>query len=359
MMRSIIVISLLLATASLGSGVVLWARAARAQDVAIASARHVQVETALPSRQTLVDTIVALGDVSPAQVVGVSFPRAGQLTALHVVVGDHVTRGTTLARLTLDPLARQAYLQARNTLALSQRELDRLRQLLSLQLATQAQVDAAGKAVLDATSTLKALDEQGGAALASDLKAPFDGVVTAVPAAEGDRIGAGATVMQLSRTDQLRVQIGLEPSDAWRVHPGTSVKVQALIGPGGKADAVDGTVSGLQDMVDARTQLLNAVVQLPRSVVAHWVPGMKVKAELDVGRHDGIVVPRAAVLSDAKGTYVYQVEGGVARRMDVVQTFESRDGLVEIRGLKNLALPVVTAGNYELKDGMAVEEAVR
>ena len=56
-------------------------------------------------------------------------------------------------------------------------------------------------------------------------------MVTTVSALQGDRVQAGAPVLQLGRADLLRVLIGIEPADGPRVHVGTPVTLWPVVGP--------------------------------------------------------------------------------------------------------------------------------
>ena len=323
-----------------------------------AAAPVATIKSELPRVQSVAETLAAVGDVNAGQASGLSFPRAGQVTALSVVVGDKFAKGAALASLAPDPAVKQAYQAAVDAVGLAQREWDRQKQLLASHLATQSQADAAEKALRDAQGALKALDEQGGGRGTSQLVAPFDGVVTAVSAMQGDRIQAGAPVLQVGRADVLRVLIGIEPSDRARVHVGTRVTVWPVVGPAVESRPIDLALTEVQDVVDPKTQLVNAVATLARSVASPFAPGMKARAQLQVGAISAVAVPRNAVLTDEKGDYVFQVAAGKAHRVAVTKKLDN--GTLEaIDGLQDMKLPVVTEGNYELEDGMAVKDAVK
>ena len=313
------------------------------------------VRSILPRTQSVAETLDVLGDVGSGQANGLSFARAGQVTQLSVVVGDPVRKDQVLATLVPDPVVRQAWQQAVDAAALAQRERDRQQQLLASHLATQSQLDAANKALADAQGVMNALDEQGGGRGTSELRAPFDGVVTTVSALQGDRVQAGATVLQVGRADLLRVTLGIEPGDRPRVRAGMPVTLRAVGAPATQAPIV-ARVAEVQDGVDAKTQLVGVVVALPRAAAPLLVPGMKAQARVQVGALQAVAVPRNAVLTDEQGDYVFQVDAGKARRVKVTRLLD--DGtLAAISGLSNLALPVVVEGNYELVDGMAVKDA--
>lgn len=322
---------------------------------AVPAAPVAQVTTELAQERVFRDTLEAFGEVVPGPLVALSFARAGQITHLGALPGDRVSRGTVLVTMALDPTALEAYTQATNTAALARREADRQRQLLALQLATRSAVDAADKAARDAASTVTALDAQGGGAASAALSAPFDGVIVSVAATQGDRVAAGAPILQLVRADDLRVQIGIDPAQRRRVAAGATAVLAPIAGIDDAAP-IEAVVSQVQDMTDPKTQLVNAIVNLPRSSAGQLVPGMKVRATLQAGDRSALAVPRNAVLSDAIGDYVYQVSAGKARRIGVTKLFES-NGYTAVSGLTDLQLPVVTVGNYELQDGMAVAAA--
>ena len=333
-----------------------WKKHGVADAPADAAAPVATVKSELPKVQSVAEVVDAVGDVSAGQTSGLSFQRAGQVTSLGVVAGDKFVKGAVLATLTPDPAVRQAYQAAVDAVGLARREGDRQKQLLSSHLATQSQADAAEKVYRDAQGVLKALDEQGGGSGSSQLTAPFDGVVSTVAVVQGDRVQAGAPILQVGRADLLRVLIGIEPSDRGRVRVGTRVTLWPVVGSSTESRPIEVSLSEVQDAVDPKTQLINVVVMLPRAVMPQLAPGMKARARLQVGAISAVAVPRNAVLTDEKGDYVFQIATGKAHRVPVVKKVDNGT-LVAIDGIKDMKLPVVTEGNYELEDGMAIKDA--
>jgi RND family efflux transporter MFP subunit len=346
-----------------------------AQDVVASIASVAAVRTRVPV------SVTAWGDVAPAQSESMSLPRAGQLVALPVVVGQRMRKGAVLARVAGDPASETAYLNAQSAWKLAQGESQRVQALFKLQLATVSQVEAARKTEQDAQAALDALRKTGAGAGESAVTAPFDGVVTALNAALGDRLAANAPILQLGRVDTLRVNLGIEPARRAAVHVGDPVSLTALPSQpagdsatgatgatGAAASAVSavspppasavGSVASLQDLVDPKTQLVNAVVQVPAASAGALVLGMRVQAGISTGSVDGWLVPRLAVLNDSQGDYVYQVRDGAAHRVGVQPRAEVH-GQVAVDGAIDAALPVVSLGNYELKEGMKVREGAR
>lgn len=338
------------------------AAAAPAQDVVATIASVVPVRTRVPL------TVTAWGDVAPAQSESMSLPRAGQLVALPVVVGQRVRKGAVVARVAPDPASETGYATAQNAWRLAQGESQRTQALFKLQLATVSQVEAARKSEQDAQAALDALRKTGAGAGEAAVAAPFDGVVTALNAALGDRLAANAPILQLGRVDTLRVNLGIEPARRAAVHLGDVVSLTALPSQGSSSGnsngnatlpaAVQGHVSSLQDLVDAKTQLVNAVVQVPAASAGALLLGMRVQAGISTGSVDGWLVPRLAVLNDSQGDYVFQVRDGTAHRVGVQPRAEVH-GQVAVDGAIDAALPVVSLGNYELQEGMMVREGAK
>lgn len=319
------------------------------------------VKTQPLQKRILPTQLTAYGEVTTGKVEGVSFPRAGQVSQLLVTQGQQVKRGTPLATLASDPSAQLAYNQAVNAVHYAQGELKRQQELFALQLATQSQVDNARKALRDAEATLAAQEKLGGNVASATVRAPFDGVVTALSVAQGDRLQPGATILQLGHTDSLRVQLGIEPDDSRRIRAGMPVTLAPVQNDQQRLEA---TITQMHDLIDPKTQMVNALIVLPVQSARFLVPGMRVKATINAGQQEAWAVPRQAVLTDDKGAYIYQVDAGKAHRVDVRQGQESGEeqngqGFVAISGPVNPALPVVVLGNYELQDGMRVREGAK
>lgn len=322
---------------------------------AAADAPSVQVETMAPKQQELRDTIIAYGIVAASEesTIDISFPHSGQITALLVRTGERVRAGDSLVTITADPAALQSYEQAAAALNFAKQELARQQSLRAQHLATNSQVAAAAQAVTNAEVALETERKLGNGESTKTATAPFDGYVVQVMAAPGARLQANTAIMKLARTDLgLRVTVGLKPEDTARVAPGMAAEITPVMAP--DAQPARGTVRQVSGTVNATTRLIDAWIDVMGS--AALVPGTSVTVSIIISQHRGWVVPRNAVLHDDKGSYVFQVVDGHARRV-AVQTGIDTDRLTEISGKFDASLGVVTAGNYELDDGMAVRAA--
>lgn len=328
----------------LAYAIALWLLPAAAQP-----APSAQVQTVPLERKTLTDTVLGYGAVAPAtdSLRTLSLPRPGQVLQLWVSTGQSVRRGTALLEFGTAADASLAYEQAVQAVAFARGEAERVRALLEQQLATRSQLAATEQALADAQARLRQQQSLGSHNARETLRAPFDGVVVAIPAARGERLAAGAPLLQLAAAGREQVLVGVEPGDARRVRAGQTVAVQDTLG---NARVITGRVTQVFGMIDPQTQLVNVQVSIPGDGL---LPGTRVTASIAVGQQSAWVVPRLAVLRDAKGAYLFQVAQGRAHRVDVSTGLE-QDGLLAVQGPLVPDRPVVGVGNYELHDGMAV-----
>jgi membrane fusion protein, multidrug efflux system len=307
------------------------------------------VDAELPKRGSISDMVQAYGSAAPSSgsTLTASFQRDGRVSDIKVEVGDQFKKGDALLDFGASPAAVVAYEQAKTTLSLAKNSLTRANQLFKLQLATREQIDTAEKSVSDAQSTIAMYVQQGSTQTSELLTAPFDGVVTAISVARGDRITAGAPLMTLSRTDQVVLSVGVEPTDIGKVKPAQPVKLTSLLA-GRKPIA--GTVRGVGGAIDPKTRLVPVTIDVPAGSA---LSGEGFKAGVVVGQLQGWLVPRDAVGIDNNGAFVFQIADGHAKRVEVNVLGSTQDTSV-IDGPIDPQLNMVLSGNYQLADGDAV-----
>jgi membrane fusion protein (multidrug efflux system) len=307
-----------------------------------------------PKRGSIPDMVYGYGTATPtsAATVTASFQRDGQVADIFVEVGDQFKMGDPLLDFGAAPAAVVAYEQAKTTKTLAERSYARQQQLFKQQLTTRDQVETAEKAVSDAQLTLDMFEKIGSIKPSEILTAPFDGVVSAISVSKGDRISAGAPLMTLSRTDQVILSVGVEPSALSKVKPDLPVHLSSLL-PGRKPS--EGKVKRVGAAIDMKTRQVPVIIELPAGVA---LAGENFKAGIEVGKFQGWIVPRDSIGSNTKGTFVYQIDDQHAKRVYVnVLGSVGKNSIIE--GDINSQKEIVLKGNYQLEDGAAVrpEEA--
>jgi len=299
---------------------------------------------------SLPDVVSAYGTAVPAidAASTLSIQAEGAVTQFDVTAGTAVHRGQRLLTFTLSPTAAAAYQQARTALNVAQAAREHTAQLLAHQLATRDQLAQANKAASDARSALDALRKQQGDGRTTELRAPFDGIVSSIAATRGDTLQPGAALLSLARGGGVQVSVGLEMDPQHAPVPGDKVTLVPL----GAGARVTGVVKRVAGMLDPHTHLQNADITPDGPVIA----GMGYRADITIGQWRGWLIPRDALVEDGTAWQVFQVAGGKAVKVPVTLVGES-DTVSVVSGALDAQRPLVVVGNTQLEDGMAVHAA--
>lgn len=319
-----------------------------------AASASVLVQEATVQQRTLDDVLHVYGQVrpDPAHVQVLAALGASLVRTVQVTVGQRVVSGQSLLAVEAAPQARRDYAQAQAQWRDARTALAQTRALYRQQLATRAQLAAAEQAQASAVAALRALQAQGAAGGMHALHAAGAGIVTRIDVAPGTRVQAGQPLLVLAGQDALQVRLGLEPQDVSRVRTGMPVRLQPVFG----GAPLEASIERVAAAVDPATHLVDAVAGLSGRQADALVAGTWMKGAIRLSAQRTLAVPRSAVLSDAHGTYVFVVVDGHARRVPV-QGGIVQDGWMAVRGTLAAGQRVVTAGNYELRTGMAVRTA--
>jgi RND family efflux transporter MFP subunit len=318
----------------------------------------VSVQTVRVQRAEIAQPVRGFGIVaaSASNLTTINLPYVARIVQMRVQSGQTVTRGTPLFVVQADPAAVLAANQAKSAVTLAQGELARTQSLYDKGLATQSQLASARKAADDAQQALAAQNQTGVASGNKVVTAPLDGVVLQLSAAQGDQVQAGAAILQLAggnpKDARANVMLGVEPSDAGAIHAGDSVTLRGLSTALANTP-VNGRVVLVGAAVNPQSQLVDVGANVPLGQSA-FIPGTRVSAEIATRSGTYWIVPRAAVLKDDKGAYVFQIAPqNKARRVAVSIRIENGDRY-GVDGPLDAAQGLVISGNYELKDGMPV-----
>ncbi len=315
-----------------------------------AEAASVAVRTE-PARQGVApELVIAYGTATPAINGGMtlSLQQDGRVSALAVTPGKTVHAGDQLMSFNVSAAAASTYQQAVTALSFARTQRTHAAQLLSQQLATRDQLAQAGKAVADAQDAMEALRREGAGQPTRTLTAPFDGIVSSIAVAQGDRVLPGAPLMVLTRLDGLVVTVGVEPAQRARLRPGQPATLQRL----GGGTGLTGSLLRVDAVLNTRTRLLDADISIaPGSVIV----GEAYRAAIAVGQAQGWRVPHGAVLTTDAGAYLFQVEAAKATRVPVEVVGSDGDYDI-VQGKLDPQRPVVIEGGPQLADGDAVRE---
>lgn len=290
------------------------------------------------------------------------FRVLGRVTSRQANVADVVRRGQILA--TLDPVAYQlAVRSAQAELASATAQLEnaatteaRQRTLLQQNVTTEAQFDAARQSresaeagVVRARANLDKATEQLGY---TELRADFDGVVTAVEAQLGQVVQPGQTVMSVARPDVREAVVDLPEGVARGLKAGARFEIALQLDPSVRAA---GSVREIAPQADPTTRTLRVRVTLDKPPASFRL-GTTVTAAVAVEARSGIELPASALLEQDGRTLVWIVDPASltvsTREVGVAEREGSAIRVVE--GIEP-GTRVVTAGVHSLTPGQPVK----
>ncbi|MBP2277903.1 MULTISPECIES: efflux RND transporter periplasmic adaptor subunit [Sphingomonas] len=322
-----------------------------ASDETKAEPQSVLVSTVAAKHGALPQTVTAYGSVAPALNGAQTFNEAqpGQLTKLLVTPGATVRRGQALAVFVPAPASRSGYLQAVEALDSARKQRATTAQLLAQQLATQDQLVQADKAVADARTALAALQAEGAGRAVHTLTAPFDGIVTTVSVAQGDRTQAGATLLTVARAGGIVVTAGVDPAERDKVAIGQSASLLRLSG----GAALSGHVLRVSQALNAKTRMVDVDITFPAGAL---LPGEAIQVAIATGQVCGWIVPHRAVVTAGGAPHVFQVTGTKAKAVPVTILLASDAGDV-VTGAIDPKRRLIVDGAYQVGDGDTVRWA--
>jgi len=267
-----------------------------------------------------------VGSIRSKHMVTLSAKLTAQITHLKVEVGDRVKKGQVLVRLdTASAAAALANASAAERLAKAGQdhaklEIGRADTLHEHGALNDSALDGA-KTQYDVASAQR---DQARAAVRSTqqiisdatLVAPFDGVVSARFASEGETATAmpPARLLTIVDPDALEVRLSVPEPLVGFVHVGDTIK--GTVSPSGKS--IEVRVTALSSTVDERSRTVEVLADVEKSDVSTLLVGMLVTLDASTSPNaKGPFLPATAVRKDDKGTYVVIVKGEVLERVDV------------------------------------------
>lgn len=197
------------------------------------------------------------------------FQTLGRLQSRSVDVGDDVAAGELLAQLTPDDLqdnvraARAGVTNAEVTLKTAKAAQSRAQELASRNVTSRAQLEQAQRALKSASAGL--LQAQSELARAEDaegfaqLRAPFDGVISAVFETAGAVVNAGAPIVTLSDINTREAVIDLPERALMTLNPEAALRVWLESDP---SLFTFGKITRIEPLADAATRTRRVHVSL-------------------------------------------------------------------------------------------------
>jgi len=282
---------------------------------------------------------------------------AGYVREVLVDKGSGVKKGDLLARLE-SPETDQQVRGARADLQLKTVQAERARKLRPQGFIAQQDLDNAESALSVSRATLQQL-----LALQSyeQVRAPFDGVVTARYVDPGALVAAGTASNQavqplfdFADMRTVRVQVYVGQDDAADIHPGSPVSISLPDDPGHPIEAkVTRTAQG----IDARTRTMLIEVDVPNEPVRLY-PGSYVNVKIRFPGRRTPLIPGEALAWRGDAVYVAKLDADSRVRLVRIQPGEDDGRRVQVLSGLQGGEQVVLNPSAELSDGDRVQPLV-
>lgn len=304
---------------------------------------------------------VYAGSVKARHEAKLSFQTGGQILSRNVQMGSRVGEGDVLMTINPRDVLQQAnqgdaqVASARAQMDLAQANLLRYTQLYQEEAVPaavldqyQTNYDAAFAAYQNALAQAAQAHNSLGY---TELRAPAEGVISAVNAEEGQVVPAGQAVLVLSRTDELEVEMDVPENRLAAVPVGRHVTASfwALSG------SAEGIVREVSPMADAVSRTYRVRISLP-SPPEGMELGMTASVEVPeagmANAGDSVVLPLSAIYQSGDTPQVWVVQEHAVHLQPVRVSVLNKDE-VAVQGVERGAL-VVVAGTHKLREGQQV-----
>jgi len=304
------------------------------------------VEVAVARQDTVVDAILATGQIEAIQSTELRAEVEGRVVEILVREGSEVEKGDGLFRIDDQELKAQVA-RASAERDLAEQALARTRQLLDQNAASTADLERAEATARSNRASLTLLELRLSRTV---VRAPFSGVLGSRRVSLGDYVTSSDPLITIQTVDPERVVFTVPERYAGSVRRGQQVVFRVASLP---AEEFSGTVDFVSPSVElpSRTLLVKAVVPNGRR---HLQAGMFAEARLATAtRPRAVVIPEEAILS-VQGTQIVWVvtDGKVVRRPVVIGV--RAPGQAEITSGVSAGEQVVVGGLEMLQEGASV-----
>lgn len=306
------------------------------------------------------------GTLAASQQADLAFRVGGQLVELPSSAGEHIKAGDLLARL--DPTNFEntvAGLQARFDLTKTQ--LEQARELLKKNLSSQLLFDQAQSEFKSARAALQQAKDN---LRYTQLKAPFDGVISRVSIENYQPVQAQAPIIQIRTDNDLEIQFSVPESLLARLRRVEDPAViAAFCGKVRFATHPDRTFSACykehESVPDPLTRNYAAAFTIDRITDFVVLPGMTATIELDfsafLANHaeQSLSAPVEAVFAEEGQKWLWAVDADMKARKTAVDVGRIAGGRIEITSTLSPGTKIIAAGVAYIREGMPVKPLVK
>jgi membrane fusion protein (multidrug efflux system) len=298
--------------------------------------------------QRFVEAIEAVGTANANEQVTITAQVTERIVRLGFDDGSFVRRGQTLAVLSQgQQTAQLAEAQARQREA--QQQLGRIATLRERGFATKSSEDAQIASAAAARAQAQQVRAQIGERV---ITAPFAGYVSLRNISPGAVVNSGTEIATISDISTIKLDFPVPETALSAIRPGLTIEARSAAYP---ETPFRGQIATVDPVIDPNTRAVTVRARLANPD-ARLKPGMLLTVSIETAPRMSLSVPELAVVGEGDRRFVYVIDKGTARRVEV-RTGLRQNGRVEIVEGIEPGQPVVTEGVVKLSGGMKVRLA--
>ena len=322
------------------------------------------------------------GKVAADSQTSIMVAAAAKCTAVYVEAGDEVKAGDKICTLDLASTI-AAYNAAKITydstvnsyadqkavldkqIALYEKNLKDTKALFDIGAASQAEIDQAELTLMGAKNQRETALSQLEAGMQSyksnvqqldqvlqdvdskgNVIAPVSGTLVSLSATENGYVSASMPVAVINGAEQMKITVSVSEA----LVPKLAIGDQADVAVSAAGVQFSGTVRSVEKAANMQTQLYTVTLSVPAEV-SGLLSGMFAEVTFHTDRADGVItVPSQAVLTRGDTRYVFVVEDGAAKYVEVTLGMMG-SGVTEVTSGLTAGQQLVTVGQSYLSDG--------
>ena len=322
------------------------------------------------------------GKVAADSQTSIMVAAAAKCTAVYVEAGDEVKAGDKICTLDLASTI-AAYNAAKITydstvnsyadqkavldkqIALYEKNLKDTKALFDIGAASQAEIDQAELTLMGAKNQRETALSQLEAGMQSyksnvqqldqvlqdvdskgNVIAPVSGTLVSLSATENGYVSASMPVAVINGAEQMKITVSVSEA----LVPKLAIGDQADVVVSAAGAQFSGTVRSVEKAANMQTQLYTVTISVPAEV-SGLLSGMFAEVTFHTDRADGVItVPSQAILTSGETRYVFVVEDGTAKYVEVTLGMMG-SGVTEVTSGLTAGQQRVTVGQSYLSDG--------
>ena len=322
------------------------------------------------------------GKVAADSQTSIMVAAAAKCTAVYVEAGDEVKAGDKICTLDLASTI-AAYNAAKITydstvnsyadqkavldkqIALYEKNLKDTKALVDIGAASQAEIDQAELTLMGAKNQRETALSQLEAGMQSyksnvqqldqvlqdvdskgNVIAPVSGTLVSLSATENGYVSASMPVAVINGAEQMKITVSVSEA----LVPKLAIGDQADVAVSAAGAQFSGTVRSVEKAANMQTQLYTVTISVPAEV-SGLLSGMFAEVTFHTDSADNVItVPSQAILTSGETRYVFVVEDGTAKYVEVTLGMMG-SGVTEVTSGLTAGQQLVTVGQSYLSDG--------